>query len=62
VIIGYSSFSESSTVEEPKPVSSALKDEGITVLQNTNCHSPSDTVSHPRTSESSKEDTLKRLM
>jgi hypothetical protein len=62
VLIGYSSFSESSTVEESKPAPSALEDEGITVLQNTNRHSPSDTVSHPKTPESSKEDTLQRLM
>jgi len=62
VSISYSSFSESSTVEECKPVSSALEDEGTTVLQNIDSHSPSDTVSHPRRPESSKEDTLRRLM
>jgi len=61
VLISYSSFSESSAVEESKPVSSILEDEATKVLQNINSHSPSDTVSYPRTPESSKEDTLKRL-
>jgi len=62
VSIAYSSFSESSAVEESKLVSSALEDEGIAVLQNIKSLSPSDTVSHPRRPESSKEDTLRRLM
>jgi len=58
VPIGYSSFSESSTVEESKPVSSVLE---VEVLQNIDSHSPSDTVSHPGRPETSKEDTLRRL-
>lgn len=29
------------------------KDEGITILLNTKCHSPNDTVPHPRRTESS---------
>jgi hypothetical protein len=42
--------------------STSLEDEGITVLQNINGHSPSDTVPYPERLESSKEDILRRIM
>jgi hypothetical protein len=62
VSAGYSIIPEPTRLLDSQLESTSLEDEGITVLQNINGHSPSDTVPYPSRLESSKEDILRRIM